>query len=85
MFEAALKLGRERALILAELRSALIRGEDALALVLARQLAGLEPSSERAKFQTQTRHSLRNEAAMASGEWTKTSDLINTAVGILEI
>ena len=43
VFEAALEVARARALILADLRGALARGEDALALQLARRLVGLSP------------------------------------------
>jgi hypothetical protein len=47
VFEAALEMARARAFVLADLRGALVRGDDALALELARHLAGLDPAQAR--------------------------------------
>jgi hypothetical protein len=43
VFQAALEVARARALILADLRGALARGQDELALQFARRLVGLGP------------------------------------------
>jgi hypothetical protein len=43
VFDAALEVAQRRQLVLAELRAALERGEDAKALQLARRLTGLVP------------------------------------------
>jgi hypothetical protein len=41
--EAALPIARERASLVSEMRAALQRGDESLALVLAYQLAGVNP------------------------------------------
>jgi len=49
VFDAALEIARSRAQVLAELRGALEKGEDARALQLARRLVGLVPETKQEK------------------------------------